>query len=237
MIAGRAVGRGAASRKYDLLSALASHALSGPSSQQRLALRLIALITARYNWATDRLSIGRADIARLWHVDERTVKREMSKLRAMGWIVVHLPAVRGRVTVYGLGLEAILVDTRPSWEAVGPDLVERLTGTDAAEEEAPTVVPFPERGRPPTLAEPPGLWADARARLAEIDPARSRAWYARLSGAGQAGDILLLHAPNGFVAGYVETHLAGQILAVVRSLAPEISRLRVLAADAPDSSV
>ncbi|WP_118134972.1 hypothetical protein [Oceanicella sp. SM1341] len=230
MIAGRAVGRGAASRKYDLLSALSSHALSGPSSQQRLALRLIALVTARYNWATDRLSIGRADIARLWHVDERTVKREMAKLRAMGWIVVHLPAVRGRVTVYGLGIEAILAATRPAWEAVGPDLVERLTGApETMAEEAPTVVPFPDRGAAVLRPEPPGLWAEARARLAEIDPARSRAWYGRLTGAGQAGDLLMLQAPNGFVAGYVEAQLSAQILAVVRRLDPGITRLRVSA--------
>jgi len=43
-------------------------------------LRLISVVTARYNWRNDELSIGQRDMARLWAVNERTVKREMKRL-------------------------------------------------------------------------------------------------------------------------------------------------------------
>ena len=45
----RPVGREAASRKYDVLSALMAHALAGDKHRQRLVLRLMAVITTRYN--------------------------------------------------------------------------------------------------------------------------------------------------------------------------------------------
>ena len=45
----RPVGREASSRKYDLLSALMAHGLAGDKHRQRLVLRLMALITTRYN--------------------------------------------------------------------------------------------------------------------------------------------------------------------------------------------
>lgn len=86
------VGRNAPAIKYDILSALTVHALSGDKHRQRSILRVIALITTRYNWRSNELSIGREEIARLWSVNERTVKREMAKLRTMGWITVKRPA-------------------------------------------------------------------------------------------------------------------------------------------------
>ena len=49
----RPVGREAAARKYDLLSAMMAHALAGDQNRQRLVLRLMALITTRYNWQRD----------------------------------------------------------------------------------------------------------------------------------------------------------------------------------------
>ena len=76
----RPVGREAASKKYDILSALMAHALSLDPASQKLALRLMSLITTRYNWQRDELTIGQTEIARLWCVDPRTVKREMAKL-------------------------------------------------------------------------------------------------------------------------------------------------------------
>jgi hypothetical protein len=63
-------------------------ALSKGKHDQRRTLRLITLITARYNWMRDELAVGQREIARLWSVDERTVKREMALLRAQGWLNV-----------------------------------------------------------------------------------------------------------------------------------------------------
>jgi hypothetical protein len=85
-----------ASQKYDVLTALGAHALAGGKTQMRLGLRFITLITARYNWARNELAVGQREIARLWSVDERTVKREMAKLRALGWLVVKRQGTRGR---------------------------------------------------------------------------------------------------------------------------------------------
>ena len=42
----RAVGREAAAKKYDLLSAMMAYALAGEAADQRLVLRLMALIIA-----------------------------------------------------------------------------------------------------------------------------------------------------------------------------------------------
>ena len=44
----------------------------------------MALITTRYNWQRDELTMGQGEIARLWSVDDRTVKREMARLAGAG---------------------------------------------------------------------------------------------------------------------------------------------------------
>ena len=84
----RPVGREAAAKKYDILSAMMDHALAGDQHRQRLVLRLMSLITTRYNWQRNELTMGQKEIARLWCVDERTVKRDMARLRALGWLLV-----------------------------------------------------------------------------------------------------------------------------------------------------
>ena len=101
----RATGRYAASLKYDVLTALGAYACGGDKHRQRLALRLMTLVTARYNWQDDTVTTGQREIAALWSVDERTVKREMARLREMGWLVLKRASTRGRVACYGLGLD------------------------------------------------------------------------------------------------------------------------------------
>ena len=59
----RPVGRQAASRKYDLLTALGAYACRGDKHFQRLTLRFITLIVARYNWQADELTVGQREIA------------------------------------------------------------------------------------------------------------------------------------------------------------------------------
>ena len=115
----RPVGREAAAKKYDILSAMMAHALAGDQHRQRLILRLMALITTRYNWQRNELATGQREIARLWCVDERTVKRDMARLRGLGWVQVKRAGARGRVSVLGLDLERIMLDTRPEWTHIG----------------------------------------------------------------------------------------------------------------------
>ena len=127
----RPVGREAASRKYDILSALMAFALSNDKHVQRQVLRVMALITTRYNWQRDELTMGQGEIARLWSVDDRTVKREMARLRAQGWLVLKRQGARGRVSSYGIDLNRMLEDTRPAWPLIGEDFISRLEPTGA----------------------------------------------------------------------------------------------------------
>lgn len=218
----RAVGREAAAKKYDLLSAMMAHGLAGDKHRQRMVLRLMALITARYNWQRDELTIGQREIARLWCVDERTVKREMAKLRSLGWIEIKQQGARGRVSVLGLNLERILLDTKAEWENIGPDFVARLSG--GAPEQASNVVPLhrPE----PLPAE--GVWGAAQARLAAEDPALFDAWFAGLAEAGVADGCMTLFAPTRFHANYVQTHLIERLRIAVQRSDGRVGKVRVL---------
>lgn len=218
----RPVGREAGSRKYDILTALATHALAQDGHAPRLVLRLIALITARYNWQRDELAVGQAEIARLWSVDERTVKREMARLRAMGWLVQKRAAARGRVAVHGLDVARMMEDTRPAWPRVGEDFVARVAGPQAVP--ASNVVPL----RPaPAPRQDGSLWAMVQARLAEGDPAAYAAWFHALAEAGVEGGRMVLAAPTRFHATYVMTHLHMRLLAAVRAVDPSVAAVTV----------
>lgn len=207
----RPVGRAAASRKYDLITALGAHACRGDKHLQRLVLRLITLIVARYNWQSDELSVGQREIARLWAVDERTVKRDIARLRARGWLVQRRPAVRGRVAVHGLDIGAILAATASDWPAVGPDFVDRMTGPEP-QPKTGNVVNFPAAPLP--LGE--GVWSRTLARLHAEDPALCAAWFRQLTEVGQAADLLELGAPNRFHARFVLTHHLPRLTEAVR---------------------
>jgi DnaA N-terminal domain len=228
MLSKKPVGRYAAALKYDLITALGAHALSLGKADQRRILRLITLITARYNWARDELAVGQREIARLWSCDERTVKREMARLRGLGWLVVHRQGTRGRVTEYGLDSARILLDTKANWAAIGPDFVLRLEG-QGAESTQSSVVPFPG----PVNVAPPDLssnseWALAQAVLYSEDSANFDSWLRGLARADRAGGRLTLRAPSRFHASYVQTHLAGRILAACQAVDDDISSLCVV---------
>lgn len=154
----KATGRDAASRKYDLLTALGLYALGADRRVQRLVLRLITLVTARYDWRAGEASIGRRDLARLWAVDERTVKRELAGLRALGLISVKRPAARGRVAAYALEIGAVWEASRPDWGRAGADFAARaalLAG------DRPRINSLESESRPaPGAAAPDGLWPD-----------------------------------------------------------------------------
>ena len=225
MLTTKPVGRGAAARKYDLLTALGAYALARDKHDQRRVLRLMTLITARYNWARDELAVGQREIAQLWSVDERTVKREMALLRARAWLVVRRQGARGRVTQYGLGLEQILRDTSSQWGAVGSDFEVRM----AAPEESPTVVPLPVKGQvaPPDVSSGTE-WALAQALLHAEDAATYATWISALMRAERAGGRVTLRAPSRFHAAYVQTHLERRVLAALKEVDAEVAEVRVI---------
>ncbi len=226
MLSTRPVGRGASARKYDLLTALGAFALAQGKHDQRRSLRLMTLITARYNWARDELAVGQREIARLWSVDERTVKREMAHLRRMGWLVVKRQGARGRVTEYSLSLETVLKDTAPHWAAVGPDFELRMGQGEA---ESTTVVPMPVRGTvtPPDVSDATE-WALARALMHAEDAGTYASWIAALERVERAGGRLTLRAPTRFHAAYVQTHLERRVLGACRDVDADVSEVRVI---------
>jgi hypothetical protein len=224
------IGAAVAQRRHDILAGLAALGAAGDAAVQRRVLRLILLLTARYNWQGDALSIGRAEIARLWAVDERTVRREMGRLRELGWLVLRRPAARGRVALYGLGAGAVLAATRPGWARLGPDFAARLAALAGPAPlpagAGPQVVAFPGP-RPDAAAE--GPWARIRARLAAAEPDLARAWFDRLVPEPGPQGGLALRAPSAFVARYVETHLADRLVAAWAAEAPDLAPPRILA--------
>lgn len=224
MLQKKLAGPGASVRKYDLITALGAHALSLGKHDQRLVLRFITLITARYNWARDELSIGQREIARLWSCNERTVKRDVAKLRALGWLVVKRQGARGRVTTYGIASDVMMEATRPIWPSVGPDFALRLEGAPAE-----TVVPFPVKGtvKAPEI-DAATEWGLARAILYTEDQGRFAAWIQGLERIGRAGGRLTLKAPSRFHAAYVQTHLEGVLLRACREVDGDVSAVEII---------
>ena len=225
MLVKKPVGRSASVIKYDLITALGAFALSLGKADQKRVLRLITLITARYNWARNELAVGQREIARLWSCDERTVKREMARLRGAGWLVVRRQGARGRVTEYELDRDRVLLDTKPVWPAVGPDFVIRMDDTP----EATSVVPF----RGPIDVPPPDLstgteWALAQAVLHREDPASFGSWMRALERDSRAGGRLMLRAPSRFHAAYVQTHLASRILTACQAIDGDVSAVEIV---------
>lgn len=209
----RPVGREAASRKYDILSALMAFALSKDKYIQRQILRVMALITTRYNWQRDELTMGQSEIARLWSVDDRTVKREMARFRSQGWLVLKRQGVRGRVSTYGIDLNRMLADTRAAWPLIGEDFETRLEPAAPTGQGTSNVVPL--RAMPAPAADG-SIWAAAQACLHADDAATYSAWFHALTEAGCQANAFTLAAPTRFHATYVATNLKDRLLAALR---------------------
>lgn len=218
------VGRDASVRKYDLLSVLMAYGLSQDKVVQRQVLRLMALITTRYNWKRDELTMGQDEIARLWNVDTRTVKREMARLRALGWIVVKRQGARGHVSVLGIDLNKIFEDTRAAWPNIGVDFIERLEAQDRPAEPAGNVVPL--RHSPARIVDDGSLWAQMQKQLLAMDAACFSAWYAPLREIACEEGCLVLLAPTKFHASYVETQFGDRLCAIARGFDPSVQSLR-----------
>ena len=202
-------GPQAGSLKYDLLTALGVAGLHGSPTLQTSLMRLSAMVTARYNWRLDEISIGQAELARLWAVNERTVKREMKRLTQGGWIMCLRPGVRGRVGAYRLNYTRIYELTQPSWPAVGRDFADRMEEMSGARR----VVKVDFSATPPKAVPlsvvPEGKtgWPAVARRLQQTHPELYESWFAKLKEGNKVPGDLNLVAPNAFVAGYVETHL------------------------------
>ena len=215
-----------AARKYDIITALGAYALARNKHDQRLVLRLITLMTARYNWARDELAVGQREIARLWAVDERTVKREMAKLRGLGWLVIKRQGARGRVTEYGLDLDRMFAMTETEWPNVGPDFDLRMS----VKPEKNPVVSLPVKGQiPPPDVSDGTEWALAQAILFSEAPDVYGSWLRNLVRINRAGGRLTLSAPSRFHGNYVQTHLNRKVLAACQSVDADVAEIVIVA--------
>ncbi len=203
------VGPKAGALKYDLLTALTVMGLHGTPTEQTSLMRLCALITARYNWRMEEVSVGHAELARLWGVNERTVKREMKRLMHMGVLLCIRPGVRGRVGAYRLNYRRIYETSRNSWVSVGADFENRMIEVSGEK----TVVRVDFTQSPVSVPKAvssvsDGTWGAVRRRLQSEHPALFENWFAKLVQDSRADHLLVLRASNGFVSRYIETHFA-----------------------------
>ena len=172
-------------------------------------MRLIALITARYNWSSDEVTIGQREMAALWRVDERTAKRETRRLIEAGLIEVKRPGIRGRVAAYRVKRDAIYARTAEEWIGVGPDFDARMSArlTPAAAPEPAKVVHlnFPKQNLPNPKND---CWDKVLARLSIDQPQHFDAWYSQLwADTPDDSGILRIEAPTKFIANYVSSRL------------------------------
>ncbi len=222
----RLTGPGAASFKYDLLAGLSVVGLASPGVMMTSMTRLISLLTARYNWKRDELCVGQREMARMWSVNERTVKREIKRLTGLEILVCTRPGVRGRVAVYRLNIARILELSEPGWALIGPDFEQRMrerVGNAAVK--VISLQDYVNARVTPAEAESNAPWDRVREDLARADTAVFAAWFDRLEFEGFVDGTLTLKAPSRFVERYIETHLARQLRSAVEA---EFGTMRAL---------
>lgn len=211
----RLTGPGAGAVKYDIITALSLAGLNGDTGFQISMTRLISLITARYNWRSNTLSIGQAEMAHLWGVGDRTAKREVKRWLDAGLLICAKPGVRGRVAVYRLNLGQVCAVSRTVWEQVGADFAERMS---ALAPETSQIVHLEKvrAVKERMLPDGGGGWDAVLETLAIRFPNQHDAWIAPLKARQEAG-TLILEARSGFAAEYVKTHFGRDIADAVRA--------------------
>lgn len=219
-------GPQAASAKYDVLTALSMIAFARGGAAHISVLRMIGLVTARYNWRLDELCVCQRDMARMWGVTERTAKREV-KAWVDGRLMIRTRVgVRGRAGAYRLDLVEIREQAAPLWSRVGPDYVERMAPVEAVDTQNEAHPDIPERSDVPAL---PGTWAAASRRLRVVDHAVHAAWIEPLNLSGDDGTTIRLTAPSRFAAHYLQTHLMRRISEAVEAEIGPGRRIEVVA--------
>lgn len=205
----RMTGPGAGVVKYDIVTSLSVAGLNGPPVFQTSMMRLISLVTARYNWQQDELCVGQREMARMWSVNERTVKREIKRLTEARVLICKRAGVKGRVARYRLNIQRIVELSQPCWALVGPDFEARMQARHG--EPSVKVVALKDYvpDTRPVAAESP--WERTCQRLSETDPAMYQAWFAKVDFHGFEAGTLRLRVPSRFAERYIATHLMGPL--------------------------
>lgn len=212
--------------KYDLLTALSVAGLKGSATLQMSLMRLIAVVTARYNWRTDELVVGQRDLARMWSVNERTVKREMKRLTGLQVLVCKRPGVRGRVGAYRLNQPRIAELSRECWALVGPDYEDRMrTRYRQTEVKVVQLQAYAEKAQDAGVSAKPGTWEKAMAQLAREDPHRFEAWFSKLQFVGFDSGVLSVRCDSRFAQRYIEVHFLSVLLTAIEAELGPIDKL------------
>lgn len=217
-------GRNAAVWKYDLLTALSVFALGQGASLQTSVLRLIAAVTARYDWRRDEISVGRAELMRLWQCSEPTVKREIRRLRELGLLILLRPGVRGRVAAYRLCRTAVERLTGAFWHFAGPHFAARMDSSSHTNTNPDTnVVGFPRQTDLPEIKGEIPPWAQI---ATGGDPVAYRNWFVHVT-LRRESDTAIYNAPTSFVASQLETRFFRQMQEAARIAWPDILHMRI----------
>lgn len=206
----RRTGPGAGVVKYDVITAMSLLALRDGHRMQTTVLRLIALVTARYNWKADYFTVPQSDMARMWNVSDRTVKREIKRMISSGLVFCVRPGVRGRVGAYRLNYQRLCDQTRETWTDVGVDFDSRMQSMHDPAKPKVVKVDFGSKTMPPSLDTPTtgDPWREMLSVLQRTDPANLHSWYMKLELAEARDDKVSLRAPSSFIAQFVQTHLS-----------------------------
>tara|TARA_R110000787_G_scaffold51821_16_gene122473 strand:- start:285 stop:980 length:696 start_codon:yes stop_codon:yes gene_type:complete len=213
----RLTGPGAGSLKYDVLTALCVSGLHGSSAQQVSMTRLCCLITARYNWKLDHFCVGQPEMARMWHVTERTVKREIKRWCDDRLLICVRKGVRGRVGAYRLNIPEVFEKSRDVWISVGTDYAERMDEMDPARATSVVKVDFAKVVPDATSVDDGTSWFAVSERLKSLYPEKHRNWFAPLRFVSDEGGKYTLAARSGFVVRYLETHFSTVMAEAVRA--------------------
>ena len=231
----RLTGVKAGSLKYDLLTALSVSGLHLDARHQISTARLTLLITARYNWRHDEFCVGQRDLARMWNVTERTVKREIKYWLDQRMVICKRQGVRGRVGAYRLNYAEIYRMSGPYWKNVGPDFHERMTETNPVKDAKVVAVDFRKEARAPdvpalTPVSDPHTWRAACQRMRDLHPEHYQNWIASLTFGSDDQETLELRASNQFVAQYVQTHLIAILAEAVEATLGPRRRIKIVVA-------
>ena len=223
-------GPSAAAMKYDILSAIGLIGLHGTARDQPSMPRLALLVTARYNWRRNEVSMGQAEMAQLWGVSERTAKREVKFWTECGVLICTRPGVRGRVGAYRLNLSRILELSEPFWPAIGSDYVDRMSfGTIPPAPDDQNVVRLPVGRSSHVDPDPQDPWIAVKQSLMLDQPEVYSSWLADLKYEWLAAKHVHVTAPSRFVASYVNGHYAEFIERTLRAEFPDLRKVTITA--------
>jgi len=220
----RLTGAGASGLKYDVITALSVAGLSGSSTLQVSMMRLIALITARYNWRLDEFCVGQRDMAKMWSVNERTVKREIKRLTQSDVIRCIRPGVRGRVGAYRLNYHQIAAMSEHVWREVGPDFDQRMRERYGQ----PSAKVVQLSTATPTVNDTSDPWMRSLRHIETKDQNVYQAWFSKVTFVAYENGILTLKAPGSFISRYIETHLLGTLIEAAEPEFGKIQQVKLL---------